>query len=99
MMYIKPDNMSDKDWKHWTEIGLGPCEAMVTRETCGAVSHYSACDMLEVTKPEDAVINYKVIKCWKFCEKHRRNAVHINSDATVVIGESSYKIQDDPPDE
>ena len=79
-MLVKPDHMKDKDWIHWTTIGLGPCV------TCGAVSHYNSCDMLEVTKPEDRVINYKVIKVWQFCEEHRREGWTLNRDGTVTVG-------------
>ncbi len=88
----KPDNMTEVQWQDWQENGLGPCGVLVGQDYCGKPAWTTITDIKEMTKPEDEVINYKIINHHLACPKHERKQVYINANGTVTSGKSSYEL-------
>ena len=62
----KPENMTDLDWSHWVNNGVGRCDV------CGKTAYFSSTDAQEITKPEDKVVHFKIATVYKRCEEHKR---------------------------
>ena len=85
----KPEYQTEAEWhttREWAynflENGYGPCVV------CGEPAWVKVFDMVEVTKPEDRVVNAAFIESkngrvsFAFCPEHKRESIMIRQDGT-----------------